>query len=387
MAVSASAVARGSRARPRVVVAGMGDTGLLVSVQLAGCCDVVGVATRPALVSGQELGTRLGDLDAWRRNYFLPFDRFRRLDRVQVRHGRIAAVDPERHEVRVEQADGTEVVEPYDALVIATGVRNGFWRHDRVEDLATVEAGLADVQARLDAAGTIAIVGGGATGASAAVNLARRHPDKDVHLFFGRDEPLPDYHPRVRRRIARELRVAGVQVHPGHRAVVPDGFTGDRLTTGPITWTTGQPPFTADVTMWALGRVQPNSGFLPDDLLDDDGFVRVDEHLRVPGTGDVFAVGDVAATDPNRSSARNWGFLVVAHNVRAVLGGREDRLKAFRAPEHRWGSILGPQPDGLVVFQPNGRTFRVPHRAVQPLLFDLYLNLGMYRGLRPPPPR
>jgi len=363
----------------------MGDTGLLVSVQLARRFDVIGVATRPALVSGQELGTRLADPDAWRRNYYLPFDRFRRLDQVQVRHGRIAAVDLDGHEVRVEQADGSEVVESYDALVIATGVRNGFWRHDRVEDLDAVEAGLADVQAQLEAAGTIAIVGGGASGASVAVNLATRHPDKDVHLFFARDEPLPDYHPRVRRRIARELRVAGVHQHPGHRAVVPDGFTGDRLTTEPIEWSTGQPSFAADVVLWALGRVRPNSDFLPAELLDDDGFVRVDEHLRVPGHRDVFAVGDVAASDPNRSSARNWGFLVVASNVRAVVSGREHRMRSFTAPEHRWGSILGPQDDGLVVFQPNGRTVRVPHRAVQPLLFDLYLHLAMYRGLRPPP--
>ena len=43
--------------RPRIVVAGLGDTGVLIATRLARTCDVVGISTRPALVSGQELGT------------------------------------------------------------------------------------------------------------------------------------------------------------------------------------------------------------------------------------------------------------------------------------------------------------------------------------------
>ncbi len=130
--------------------------------------------------------------------------------------------------------------------------------------------------------------------------------------------------------------------------------------------------------------MHPNSGYLPADMLDEGGFVRVDEHLRVPGYCNVFAVGDIAASDPHRSSARNWGYLVVAHNVRAFLRGREGRMRRFRAPANRWGSILGLQDDGMTVFQPTGRSFRVPHRAVQPLLFRAWTHGLLYRGLRSP---
>ncbi|MCB1248398.1 MAG: hypothetical protein KDB36_03260, partial [Acidimicrobiales bacterium] len=94
-----------------------------------------------------------------------------------------------------------------------------------------------------------------------------------------------------------------------------------------------------------------------------------------------FAVGDVAASDPNRSSARNWGFLVVAANVRALASGKR-RLRRFSAPSQRWGSILGAQSDGLLVFQPDGKAMRVPRPLVQPLLFDLYLHALLYRGVR-----
>jgi len=342
----------------------------------------VGIATRPALVSGQELGQRLADPERWRHNYFLPLDRFRRLDRVRTLHGRVARVDLERRRVHVELASGGVRAEPYDVLVVASGTTNGFWRHNDVESLDQVEASLAEVAGRLAGAASIAVVGGGPTGVSAAANLARRYPQKEIHLFFSPDAPLPGYHPRVRQRVERTLRDARVHLHPGHRADVPEGFRTDRLTTGPIRWTTGQPPFEAEVTLWALGDVRPNTDFLPPELLDERGFVRVDEHLLVPGHPNVFAVGDVAASDPNRSSARNWGFLVVARNVKLLARRREDRMRRFKAPAHRWGSILGPQPDGLTVFQPDGRSFRVPRWAVQPLLIDLYLNRLLYRGLR-----
>ena len=88
-------------ARPTVVVAGLGDTGVLVATRLVGDCQVVAVTTRPALVSGQELGMRLAEPEKWRRHYFVPLDRFRRLDEVDVRHGAVSAVDFETSTVRI----------------------------------------------------------------------------------------------------------------------------------------------------------------------------------------------------------------------------------------------------------------------------------------------
>ena len=82
--------------RPTVVVAGMGDTGVLVASNLGKGFDVVGVATRPALVSGQELGNRLARPEFWRRNNLTTFDRFRKLDRVHVVHGAISERRPRR---------------------------------------------------------------------------------------------------------------------------------------------------------------------------------------------------------------------------------------------------------------------------------------------------
>ena len=137
--------ARGSHKKPRVVIAGLGDVGVLVATRLSRRCEVVAISTRPALVSGQELGTRLTDPTSWRRTYLVPYQRFRRLDRVRQIQGRIIAVDLEASSVEVECSDASRVIEPYDIFVIATGASNGFWRHDRIEDIATTDAGLVSL--------------------------------------------------------------------------------------------------------------------------------------------------------------------------------------------------------------------------------------------------
>jgi len=163
--------------------------------------------------------------------------------------------------------------------------------------------------------------------------------------------------------------------------VVPDGFACDRITTGPVEWSTGQPPSPAEAVLWTIGRVQPNTGWLPADLLDDGGFVRVTPQLKVPGVQHIYAIGDVAATDPLRSSARNRADKLLAANIRADFAGRP--LGEYRAPGRRWGSILGVQPDGLEVFAPNGLPIRFPSWTIDRVLQPWIVRRGIYRGVRP----
>ncbi|MBF6144663.1 hypothetical protein [Nocardia nova] len=49
--------------------------------------------------------------------------------------------------------------------------------------------------------------------------------------------------------------------------------------------------------------------------------------LRAVGFDDIFAVGDVAATDRLRSSAGNQGHKVPAHNLRAQANGTSLRVE------------------------------------------------------------
>ena len=366
--------------RPRVVVAGLGDSGLLTAIRLAGSADVVGVSAKPGLVSGQELGVRLTRPADWARDYLVAFDRYRALDRVRTVQAELTGLDLAGRTVHARRPDGSAITEPYDALVISTGVSNGFWRRPGLQTADEVRADIAAAHNELAAARSVMVIGGGAAAVSAAANIAARWPATRVDLYFPHDRPLREHHPRVWEHLQRRLIRLGVGIHPGHRAVIPEGFDCDDITTGGVRWSTGQPPSEADAVLWTVGRVRPNTGWLPADLLDPDGFVTVTTELRVPGHRGVFAVGDVAATDPLRSSARNRADAVVAHNILAERAGRP--LKSYRPPRRRWGSVIGIQSDGVEVFAPNGRPFRIPAWPVRRILMPWIVRRGIYRGVR-----
>ena len=226
------------------------------------------------------------------------------------------------------------------------------------------------------------MIGGGAAAVSSALNLATTWPDKQVDLYFPGEAALPQHHRKVWQTVSARLSARGVGLHPGHRAVVPDGFACDAITGEPVAWSTGQPDVAADAVLWAIGRVSPNTGWLPAGLLDEDGFVRVSADLRVPGTEGVFAVGDVAATDPLRTSARNRADKLLARNIRAHLAGKP--LADYEPPKRRWGSVLGVQRNGLEVFAPSGQAFRFPAWTIRTVLQPLIVRRGIYRGVRPP---
>jgi NADH dehydrogenase FAD-containing subunit len=366
--------------RKRVVVAGLGDSGVLTAIRLARYADVVGVSAKPALVSGQELGWRLSRPDDWARANWIPFDRFRRLDRVRTVHATLTRMDFAARTVSVRHDDGSTSAEEYDVLIISTGVTNGFWRQPNFQSSRDIGADLRAAHECLAAAQSVIVVGGGAAAVSSAANLARTWPAKRVDLYFPGERALLHHHPRTWERVQRRLGEVGVVLHPAHRAAIPDGFACDQITSEPIHWSTGQPPASADAVLWATGRVRPNTGWLPAEVLDEHGFVRVTPDLRVPGCPGVFAIGDVAATDPLRSSARNRADGLLAHNVRAEFAGRP--LRSYRPPKRRWGSVIGVQPDGLEVFAPNGRAFRFPAWSFEGVLMPLIVRWGIYRGVR-----
>jgi NADH dehydrogenase FAD-containing subunit len=208
--------------------------------------------------------------------------------------------------------------------------------------------------------------------------LAR--PTLQVDLYFPGERALTRHPPRVWEQIRRRLIRIGVGLHPGHRALIPAGFACDRITSEPVGWSTGQQPACADAVLWTIGQVQPNTGWLPTEMLDEDEFVRVTPQLQVPGYPGVFAIGDVAATDPLRTSARNRADRLLAHNIRASLVGGP--LRTYRSPKYRWGSVLGVQSDGLEVFAPAGHAFHFPAWSIDRLLRPWIIKRGIYRGVR-----
>ncbi|WP_370291552.1 FAD-dependent oxidoreductase [Nocardioides sp.] len=366
--------------RTRVLVAGLGDTGVLVAGALARRRDlaVTGVTTRPGLVSGQELGLRLARPEAWARDYRIEHERLRRLDRVRVVHARLTGADLENGTVTGRDATGAERRLAWDLLVVATGVGNGFWRTGELLTPAQVDDDLAARHARLAVARSVLVVGGGAAGVGSALQIALRWPATTVALAFPGERALPQHAERTWCGVRARLEAAGVELLAGHRAVVP--AETDNLGPGVVHWHGDRTPREADAVLWTIGRVRPHTDWLPPEVLDDAGFVRVAPTLQVPGRPRVFAVGDVAATDELRTSARNRADRLLARNVGAWLDGRDPAT--YRPRSRRWGSVLGPEPDGLRVYSPAGRSYRFPAWSVERLLQPLVVRRGIYGGVR-----
>src|SRR5262249_2663580 len=155
------------------------------------------------------LGWRLSRPDEWAKANWIPFDRFRGLDRVRTVHGTLTGVDLASRTVFVKLDDGSRQSEPYDALIISTGVTNGFWRQPNLQSATEIGADLRTAHDRLAAARSVIVVGGGAAAVSGAANLARTWPDTRVDLYFPGDRPLAQHHPRIWKRVRRRLTEAG----------------------------------------------------------------------------------------------------------------------------------------------------------------------------------
>jgi NADH dehydrogenase FAD-containing subunit len=368
--------------KKRVVIVGFGDTGILVAINLGKDFDITGISPKPCLVSGQELGLRLTQPASWKRDYMVPFSCYKKLDHVTIKQGLVTAINTDKQYIVFTAADDSQQQLDYDILILSPGVSNGFWRQSQIESVGSIKQKIESKAKQLDSAKTIAIIGGGATGVSVASNVAERSPNKQVHLFFSDSQPLPGYHSKVRNSIERHLNRSGVILHPHHRAIIPPAFNCDKITTAPIEWQAGQTAFQADASVWAIGKMKPNNAGIPSEMLNEQGFIQADDYLRVPGYNNIFTVGDIAASDANRSSARNGGYRLVARNVKAYLANTPEIMKKYQAPYYRWGSVLGVQNDGLRVYQPDGTKFRFPRWSIKTILLPLLVRRNIYQGVR-----
>ena len=362
--------------KPTVVILGMGDTGVLVASRLSRHFNVVGVTTKPNLLSGQELGKRLTDLSWWQANYNTPLKQFKALEAVSIVHGKAECVDMAANAVTVMRANGETQSIDYDYLVIASGTSNGFWRTDRVQSSSEISTELAIQAKRIQSASSVTVVGGGPSGVSVALNIKRQDPAKQVTLCISTTTPLPGYHPEARAFYQAALAEAGVNIICEDRVTDVD----ELQSSGRLKLASGT-SLSSDVIIWTIGRRKPHTDFLPDHLLDDERFVKTKPTLEVEDTDNIFAIGDVASTDPDRSSARNWAYGILVHNLKRKARGKPAN-KHYKAPAKRWGSIVGPQEDGLTLHQANGKQTRLSKRLVDNLLLPVIVRRIIYRGVR-----
>lgn len=203
---------------------------------------------------------------------------------------------------------------PFDYLVLATGA--GY-----ASDLVKPHAGEAEGRRlhfrqwaeRLRAAKQILIVGGGPVGVELAGEILEDLPGKRVRLVHGGPALLPLLTAGPREYALSFLRKRGAEVLLNQQV-------------------TEAQQEGADLVLWCAGY-RIDTGYLrnyPGRVLDGNGRVLVDAHLRMAGSSRIFVAGDITALpEPKLGIWAGRQAAVVIANLRALMrGGRG--LKTYR---------------------------------------------------------
>jgi NADH dehydrogenase len=331
----------------RVVVIGGGFGGLSAVQHLRGAgADITIIDKRnhhlfqPLLY--QVATTALSPSEiAWPIRYLL-----RNRKDVRTLLGDVTGIDKAAQTVTLEGGDTV----PYDSLIIATGARHAYFGHDDWEPYApglkTLEDATAmrrqlliafeqaereDVPELRKALLTFVIIGAGPTGvelAGAMMELARhtlkhefraiRPEDARVVLIEAGDRVLGNFRPSLSDYAKKALEGLGVEILLNHRVtdVTDDGVAFDGRT------------IASKTVIWAAGVLaSPAAKWLGVEA-DRAGRVMVEPDFTVPGSPNVFAVGDTVSIMgpggkpvPGVGDAAKQGGRHAARVIKARLAG------------------------------------------------------------------
>lgn len=310
-AVSSAAVQSGSV--PRVIIVGAGFAGLALAKKLAGGAYDVLLLDKQNHHTFQPLLYQVATAGLGPDAVSYPVRRsLRGLKGVRFQMLEVTGVDTEHKRVLTSEGE-----RKYDYLVLATGSTATFFnftpKSDQLLPLKSTidainirsyilqnleEAARTSDPALREELMNVAIIGGGPTGTELAGALGemKRHvipkdfPHLDVSqmsitLFEASDKLLGSMSTNASKHCYRYLEALGINIRVGsmvsdyesNRLILADGTT-----------------FPARSVVWTAGvKANPVPGF-GDILLKGDRF-EIDEHFRVKGLTDVFALGDVAA--------------------------------------------------------------------------------------------
>jgi NADH dehydrogenase FAD-containing subunit len=319
-------------ARPSVVVLGGGYAGINVAKALDDVADVTLVDPKQAFVHNVA-GWRALVEPEWLERIFLPYERL--LANGTFVQDRAVAVAGS----RVTLASGT-VLEP-DFLVLATGSSYPFPAKTAETEVATARARVLAAHEALLAADRVLIIGAGPSGLELAGEIKAFFPAKHVTLLDAADDILTGpYDQPLRDELRRQLDTMDVDVRLGNAPRELPTAQPATLDMIRIATEDGD-ELEADIWFRAFG-VQPQSSYLDGSSLDDRGYVPVDDHLRVAGATNVFAVGDVSDADRDMAGIASRQAGLVAANIRALVTA-EGELGSYAKFPPMIAIPLGPE--------------------------------------------
>lgn len=259
--------------------------------------------------------------------------------------GLATSIDPSDKSVAVRTGaiDSTKLemtTVPFDYLVIASGSTTpatlglGSLKLPlKVTAFEDTRKAISEAQKKLQAANHIVIGGAGPLGVELAGELAEASgSNKTITLVSRTDVVLPGATVKVQKEAESLLKLKGVQILKDvavDRVEQRSGLISNDWT---VTLSTGK-TIAADEYISTTG-VAPNNAFIPLEFLNDDGWVNVDEHLRVvqgaESRTDIFAIGDINHHPDRLLSRVSVQAATAAFNITASIENRSQR-KAYSA--------------------------------------------------------
>ena len=233
-------------------------------------------------------------------------------------------------EGRIEVGDATLVASR--AVIVATGSGAAMSPIDGLDSVRTWNNRDATTAEKVPA--SMVVLGGGPVGSElsqAWASLGTKVTLVDAaERLLGREEPFAseEVAAALRGRFGVDVRVGAevASVRPGGAGVIVELQDGGAVDGEELLVAVGRKPHTDDIGLGAIG-VEP----------DDDGFLEVDDRMRVGGRDDLFAIGDVngRALFTHMGKYQAW---IVAENllgrqVAAVAEGLGSPRVTFTDPQ------------------------------------------------------
>ncbi|KAK4449936.1 hypothetical protein QBC34DRAFT_448624 [Podospora aff. communis PSN243] len=234
--------------------------------------------------------------------------------------GTAEAADFDAKSVSVKTASGESKTLSYDQLVIATGSHTAGgvpWKaegsYEEVVDL------LKATEEKVKAASHIVVAGAGSTGIEVAGELGYEFGKTKEIILLSAGEKLINGD-MIAGPAANELKKLNVKIQYNARVSDTRPSAADPAKTE-VVLANGE-TITTDLYLPTMGLI-PNTDYVPAKYLDSNKLVEVEDSLRVKGTTNVWAAGDVI-------SKPRAGFMItqkqaagVSKNLELVLAGKE----------------------------------------------------------------
>ncbi|KAF4978968.1 hypothetical protein FDECE_18135 [Fusarium decemcellulare] len=284
-------------------------------------------------------------------------------DSFQLVIGSVSEVNLDNEFITVQTSERQESIR-YTHLVVATGSSypsglpfTSIGTHDETR------SGLHQLQNKIESASSILIAGSGATGVETAAELAYAYGErKQITLIVEGEAPLPSLRMDIRTAAARGLEALGVKLILNTR-VKTITENGSRMD---IHLSNGESHQT-DLYLPLFG-IRPNTAFMPRQLLDDRGYMKLGRDLRAEGFANIWGVGDVGNVESNQLIYAENQTHHLASNLNAVITGSDNNIQELKlgvtpqifvtlGRKKGVGQFLKFQVPGFIVSTVKGKTF------------------------------